>query len=298
VKELSTGGVVPGSQLRLTLEANLIVGANLASDEPGIIKRLVKLNTGLVYRQQKYNILREETEGFSHLIAVLNSIPTDPHLAASSITQVLSVIGHFDLDPNRVLDVILDVYEHQTWNESFIPLIRHFRKTSLAPIVGLKFLNHQSTSSAASTAEVSTESADLSKKENADPAPANLFALAAVLLAHKLVDLSDLLPYLHPSIEETVADWNNFETKQRKDIQSFGVVSLSGTASPAPSLKQSVSTASLSSLNTGASVKPPPPSTPMPSNATASSTSGRPPAPPMPPPPAAGSKGAESKVRC
>jgi hypothetical protein len=65
-----------------------------------------------LYTQQKYNLFREETEGYSKLIAELSELPaatdytsTRGCKAASEVIQNLqSLIGYFDLDPNRVLD--------------------------------------------------------------------------------------------------------------------------------------------------------------------------------------------------
>jgi hypothetical protein len=274
---------VPPLTMKATLEINLLVGAGLAADELSITKRLVKLNTGMVYRQQKYNIIREETEGFTHLLAVLNALPTNPSHSSNSVTQVLSTIGHFDLDPNRVLDVILDVFELNTWNESFISLIKHFRKGSIAPIVGAKFTSYHSKIAVGTEQSTSEKPHDESgsRRNTFDSTPATLCGLAAVLLSHKLIDLMDLLPYLAPSIDDTVRTWLAFEADQKKQIQSFGVVSLTGTA-PVTSASNlsAASNASASSSGTsslGLPVKPPPPPTPAPAH-------GRPPLPPVPPP--------------
>lgn len=77
------------------------------------------------YKQNKFNLLREQTEGYSKLTTELTSSLGLPHNAAtghpaeplSSIVaraqpvweKVISLIGYFDLDPNRALDIILDV---------------------------------------------------------------------------------------------------------------------------------------------------------------------------------------------
>lgn len=53
------------------------------------------------YSQRKYNIFHEEHEGFAKLINALLTCPR-----AEVINEI---IGHFDLDPNRVLDMVLDM---------------------------------------------------------------------------------------------------------------------------------------------------------------------------------------------
>lgn len=77
------------------------------------------------YKQNKFNLLREQSEGYSKLTAELTSSLSPPHNAATGYPiepyasiedrarpvweKVISLIGYFDLDPNRALDIILDV---------------------------------------------------------------------------------------------------------------------------------------------------------------------------------------------
>lgn len=74
----------------------------------------IKQATNLLYRQANYNLLREETEGYSKLIADLYTtssslIPPHPQVAEQTFERIKALIGTFDLDVGRVLDVTLDV---------------------------------------------------------------------------------------------------------------------------------------------------------------------------------------------
>jgi len=78
------------------------------------------------YKQNKFNLLREQSEGFSKLIAEVTSALPPPHSPATGLPldpssvfperveliwkRIVSLIGYFDLDPNRTLDVILDLF--------------------------------------------------------------------------------------------------------------------------------------------------------------------------------------------
>ena len=78
------------------------------------------------YKQNKFNLLREQSEGFSKLITEVTSALPPPHSPATGLPldpssinpervrpiwkRILSLIGYFDLDPNRALDVILDLF--------------------------------------------------------------------------------------------------------------------------------------------------------------------------------------------
>lgn len=77
------------------------------------------------YKQNKFNLLREQSEGYSKLcVELMSSLgpshsPHDgrPIESAASIEdrsrtvwdKIMGLIGYFDLDPNRALDIILDV---------------------------------------------------------------------------------------------------------------------------------------------------------------------------------------------
>ncbi|VDQ11621.1 unnamed protein product [Trichobilharzia regenti] len=69
--------------------------------------RYVRTKTRLFFKQQKFNLLREENEGYAKLITELCQISSSSSLEGL-MNQIRSLIGYFDLDPNRVLDLILD----------------------------------------------------------------------------------------------------------------------------------------------------------------------------------------------
>lgn len=73
----------------------------------------VRQATNLLYRQANYNLLREESEGYSKLITELfttSSVPPPPpEMAEQTFERIKALIGTFDLDVGRVLDVTLDV---------------------------------------------------------------------------------------------------------------------------------------------------------------------------------------------
>lgn len=78
------------------------------------------------YKQNKFNLLREQSEGYSKLTTEVTSSLGPPHSTSDGAPvepqetidtraglaweRVVGLIGYFDLDPNRALDVILDVF--------------------------------------------------------------------------------------------------------------------------------------------------------------------------------------------
>ena len=145
INTLDKNGVVPSDTLRLGLDLKTLVDAGLIGDkekrDEDLLRfknRLTKINTNLVYRQQKYNLLREETEGYSKILVVLHTFPVSPLDASIEINQLRQVIGQFDLDPNRVLDLILDAFEKQAWNMNFVYALRDlkYKKEFITQILG------------------------------------------------------------------------------------------------------------------------------------------------------------------
>jgi THO complex subunit 2 len=216
-------------------------------------KKAIRLNTSLLYKQQKFNLLREESEGFSMLETYLTSnLPQPPdlyfqahkghmsleeitisrkehikELAGTMLENITSLIGYFDLNPNKVLDVILDVFVANVTDywEFFIELLsRSYWKSKTVikkikrgaeeieiheqegrpvcgQILGFKFdyYNHVAPPNQST--------------------PPQLFWIAALLIRHKFVRLEDLYPHLSPADEDVAKEYEeylkNFETKKK-----------------------------------------------------------------------------------
>ena len=270
MKELSAPpAAIDGVLLKTTLGFKLLVGAGLMTDEILHTRRLSRAFTSLVYRQQKYNLLREETEGFSKLMVVLCSIPQYPEDVSLYVGQVLSLIGRFELDPNRTVDVILDAFEQQIWNLSFITLLNNFSKVNIPHILGFKYTFYHSQpviaeteTSAPAVAAAAASGGKTATSKDINPSskitiapslsgnnlaaqaatvqavvspvctassPSSLYALTAVLLAAEIVNLEDMLPYMQPNLEETTASAVVKETALRAEIRNCGAMNLTNT---------------------------------------------------------------------
>lgn len=124
------------------LDVPLLALLGLIPNEADFNRKGVRINTANLYKQQKFNLLREENEGYSGLInellgrmgpevTALYAIPFDEvhnwqtapvkvveqerahernKRARGVMRNISALIGYFDLDPNRVLDIILDVF--------------------------------------------------------------------------------------------------------------------------------------------------------------------------------------------
>ncbi|KAI5868545.1 transcription factor/nuclear export subunit protein 2-domain-containing protein [Durotheca rogersii] len=100
--------------LREVLDAPALQQLGLIRDT--FVKLGIRYATNQLYRQANYNLLREESEGYSKLAAELYRTPyyaRDHHdfaLVQACWERVKGLIGTFDLDVGRVLDVVIDVF--------------------------------------------------------------------------------------------------------------------------------------------------------------------------------------------
>jgi len=191
-------------------EPDMLASAKVVESQLVFNKRVVRTRTSIHFTQKKFNLLREESEGYSKLAAELNQ-----ELQSATVgvvfQNVQSLIGYFDLDPNRVFDIFLDVSEQQPDNAACAELARLFKPhvQLVTQLLGFKFQYFQ-------------------RAEVTEKTPPSLFKLAAVLLKGEFVQLEQLLPHLGPPLEVAKAARKKARAYNDKQARRYGVVSLSG----------------------------------------------------------------------
>ena len=185
------------------------------------------------------------------------------HIFLSTISALSNFpkVGFFDLDPNRVLSLVLDAYECDPTNDAFLALIGQFKKAYLPHVLGFKFQFYaaQATDAAAatngggggsaeSTAETESTKKDQKSKEEEEKdstsatvspaaAPPSLYRLTAALLAKHFVSLEDMLPHLSPSLEDCASLDARRQAAMAAAAQGVGRVNLNETAQEAKARK-------------------------------------------------------------
>ncbi|RMZ78642.1 hypothetical protein DV738_g3715, partial [Chaetothyriales sp. CBS 135597] len=103
---------LPLDQLRQKLDIPLLEKLKLV--RPTFPKMRIRKQTNGLYRQANFNLMREESEGFAKLVTELFDVSSTDSPSADSVDQavqrVKALIGAFDLDVGRSLDVVLDVF--------------------------------------------------------------------------------------------------------------------------------------------------------------------------------------------
>uniref|UniRef100_A0A8C3KX94 THO complex subunit 2 n=1 Tax=Chrysolophus pictus TaxID=9089 RepID=A0A8C3KX94_CHRPC len=183
----------------------------------GLIKQSQQFNqksimNKLYYEcQQKFNLLREENEGYAKLIAELGQDLSGNITSDLILENIKSLIGCFNLDPNRVLDIILEVYEcRPEYDDFFVPLIESYmymcEPQTLCHILGFKFKFYQDPSG---------------------ETPSSLYRVAAVLLQHNLIDLEDLYVHLLPGDNAIIEEHKREIVEAKQIVRKLTMVVLS-----------------------------------------------------------------------
>ncbi|XP_010271209.1 PREDICTED: THO complex subunit 2 isoform X2 [Nelumbo nucifera] len=173
----------------------------------------VRVNTRLLYQQTKFNLLREESEGYAKLVTLLcRSGPeaSTNNASTAMISIIKSLIGHFDLDPNRVFDIVLECFELQPDNGVFLDLIPLFPKSHASQILGFKFQYYQ-------------------RMEVNNPVPFGLYRLTAVLVKAEFIDLDSIYAHLLPKDDEAFEHYNAFSAKRFEEANKIGKINLAAT---------------------------------------------------------------------
>ena len=131
--------IISQSALVERLEDSSLYDCGLISDKKIFRTKTTRINTKITYEQQKYNLFREESEGFSKLIFLLTDTKLTKDNLRSYINKILCLIGFFDLDPNRVLDTTLSSFERDPYNLNYLEIIKLLNKNALPHILGFKF---------------------------------------------------------------------------------------------------------------------------------------------------------------
>lgn len=184
---LTTNQLVSSKLLLERLDESTLAGCALITDSTLFMRRRVRVQTKLMYEQQKFNLLREESEGFAKVIAELTLVKLSQANLPIILSNIQSLIGFFDLDPNRVLDLILEVFEHDVTNPAFIELVKCFNIQALPPILGFKLQPENETFKGSSR---------------------SIFKVVAQLLNADCFGLADIWPYLTPDDEEMKKAFN------------------------------------------------------------------------------------------
>ncbi|XP_058449396.1 THO complex subunit 2 [Malaya genurostris] len=167
--------------------------------------KFIKVKTKLYYKQRRFNLFREESEGYAKLITELNQDFNETITVQSILEIIKSLIGCFNLDPNRVLDIILESFETRPEHDKiFIPLLQAYINDGhiICEVLGYKYRHF---------AETKT--------------PESLFKVTALLLQYGVIKLDDIYTWLSPTDKSIVTDWETDVAEAKEFVRKLNVVS-------------------------------------------------------------------------
>ena len=170
---------LPTTTLKERLEVDTLGEVGVLKNPKKFFNSVIKQKTRLFYKQQKFNLFREESEGYAKLVTELNAIDSDT--PEKVIGVVRAIVGYFYLDPNRVLDVILEAFESQLeQRDFFVQLLRLFTPD-------VETLN-----------ELLAFKIQFYAKDAGGIIPESVFRLVAVLIQCEILDLESVYETLTP----------------------------------------------------------------------------------------------------
>lgn len=239
LQALINANIVSTSHAIELVDRDILQDSTVISNSQVLTTRSVRINTGLLYKQQKYNLLREENEGYaklSHEFNVgLSELPKGGFVDGIEIeakskellTVVNALIGYFELDPNRVLDNILDIcsqnllsharfilyfLHHSPWAPASLAVSPPFasldesEKRSRLDSIRVDFCGHfkaEMNRNGGSRLAAQLLGFKLryfalggESQERIHPSPESLIFLTALLIKTGFVRLSDIYPYV------------------------------------------------------------------------------------------------------
>ncbi|KAI8641908.1 transcription factor/nuclear export subunit protein 2-domain-containing protein [Parasitella parasitica] len=230
IKGLVDSGAISIGECKQNFHSGLLFECGYVTNHRLFDRRLVRLNTALLYKQDKYNLSREANEGYASLFNDLTTASIDNErdvkgkLVATPLNRIplfLEIItahmGEFHLDPNRVLDIILDFFIRQlTVNYNFwVELIKqadwiqkiknqdgtitYKPSSNMGQLFGFRFYNYHM---------------------EYISAPKELYLSIAILLKNNLLLLGDLIPYLFPTEQEMEEAKKLYNTNMNKEIST------------------------------------------------------------------------------
>lgn len=112
-------------------------------DSAALEKKIKRVYTKINYEQSKHSLLKESNEGYSKVLLLLAGI-RDMHDSQSIWKKILELVGNFDLDPDRVLDLIVEARLNNKEDKHFLSLLKQFNKNSVILVIGNRLKHPQS----------------------------------------------------------------------------------------------------------------------------------------------------------
>jgi THO complex subunit 2 len=175
-------------------------------------KQKNRIRTAMYYKQQKYNLFREESEGYAKLLTELNFNRTSDSTSSKTVIRnVQALVGHFALDPNRVLSEIIGAFENSNplasgrSQDLFVELLRNYKTgpVSISNLLGFRF----KAARGGGDGDGEINGGGSGNDDDQSVTPESLYNVTAVMIREHIVTLEQVFPHLSPSSEDIRAQF-------------------------------------------------------------------------------------------
>jgi THO complex subunit 2 len=84
-------------------------------------------------------MMRDENEGFAKLAVEISEASKEDDASEARLHNIVSLIGYFDLDPDRVVDLVIESWLTAPMKASHLGILKKFKHTSVAHFLGKRF---------------------------------------------------------------------------------------------------------------------------------------------------------------
>jgi len=209
-----------------------------------LMKRLKQYNTVTNYKQQKYNLLQEESEGYSKILQYLchnsdgNSNGSNGGNNSNKLTYLWKLVGTFELDPIRVVDLSLNVLECKLFgtNDGSKKIVHDEASVSPQMTDNIRWLLDIISECSPDKLSSLMKFKIVNTQNSTDTTDANLIKTVAFLIRENIMSLRSFMEdyfeaTLEPNVETT---YEIFRKKERGRVMALSRVSLSGISKEDP----------------------------------------------------------------
>lgn len=223
-----------------SLDASSLQGAGVIPSEADLQKKIRLTNTQQFYRQHKFNLLAEVSEGYAKFLRLVGRDATcDIDVVTTMPAALDQIMGTFALDPHRCLDLALDVLAARVGDAATLPAADDSALQVVATVVRAL---HTNKTAALLAFKLQGRS---SSKDSATP----ILRVIAYLVSLGLLDLVDMLTYFPEWWDVLQQVYQEHRKKERKRITALGRVRLS-SSSPIATVEEKVDLGPLESHTT------------------------------------------------
>ena len=222
---------------KLTLPDELLEKMNIYATD-ALNKAILRIRTSELYSQIKYNLWCEDSEGYSKLIVELvsyynSNIQYTQQQCHALISHCKKLIGYFDLDPNRCIDIIIYMYSIYRMGHNnvqlFIGLIQLFNTDNVTQIIGFVLQSHTTNKS------ILDES---------------YYHVIVMLIMYGIIQTKDVYSHMSPNDDWLNTARQSAVTDELQRAKQINLVSLTSTDDNKTDAKQPIRQQTMNNNNT------------------------------------------------